>query len=141
MTLGGRTVLGGTRMKFNYFGGDGLSNRMEGEMNKTFEEITEELREAREAVAAKWAVQYRDQINQTPTVTSDTDEVNPTHYSGEEVYKAIGTVISRLELQPQSYSDLSNVLKYLLRCGLKGELQIELKKAQWYLNKLVKREE
>ena len=110
-------------------------------MNKTFAEITKELKADREAVADRWAEQYGSQINQVPTVTSDTDEVNPIHYSGEEVYKAIGTVISRLKLQPQSYSDLSNVLKYLLRCGLKGEVIIEFRKAQWYLNKLVERED
>jgi len=123
MILGGRIIPGGTRM------------------NKTFAEITKELKADREAVADRWAEQYGSQINQVPTVTSDTDEVNPIHYSGEEVYKAIGTVISRLKLQPQSYSDLSNVLKYLLRCGLKGEVIIEFRKAQWYLNKLVERED
>lgn len=120
--------------------------------HKTLEELHDGWRKSQGNAHTEWpAVQQQiNQLREPRGVTSDTvcspwgtpteDPINPSHYSGEEVYIAIGKVLSRLELQPQSYSDMSNVLKYLLRCGLKGATLEELKKAQWYLNKLVERE-
>jgi hypothetical protein len=73
------------------------------------------------------------------------DMVNPDHYKmpgNVEVYDIIGVVLSRkLGLEPQSYADLSNIIKYLLRLGAKDGVLQEIKKAKWYFDELVNREE
>lgn len=74
------------------------------------------------------------------------DAVNPEYYKefGMEVYDIIGTILERFPVDfkhYQSYADLSNVLKYLLRLGAKeGDVLVDLGKAQWYLSKLLERE-
>lgn len=67
------------------------------------------------------------------------DQVNhPSHYKsgGMEVID----VIEAFGIDRKS-GHAQNVLKYLLRAGEKGELLVDLRKAQWYLNRLVKRVE
>lgn len=66
-----------------------------------------------------------------------TDPVNhPTHYnhSGIECIQAIQASMSPEEFQGYLKG---NVMKYLWRYRYKGNPQQDLKKAAWYLNKLV----
>jgi len=80
-----------------------------------------------------------------PSDTEDTS--NPSYYKSlpkdVEVYEIIEAVVNR-DLgftEHISYSDLGHVLRYTLRLGAKnGSLQ-ELKKVQWYLSRIIEREE
>lgn len=67
------------------------------------------------------------------------DKVNhPEHYcSGEiEVIDIIKSVLGSMDLKPFESYVLGNVLKYLSRYKNKNGLE-DLKKAEWYLNKLI----
>ena len=60
------------------------------------------------------------------------DNVNsPAHYKDGGI-----ETIDFIEAQRLGYS-LGNVIKYVSRAGKKGDRLEDLKKAQWYLNKLV----
>lgn len=95
---------------------------------------------------AKAAVE-RKSLHKTwlPADTEDTS--NPSYYKSlpkdVEVYEIIEAVVNR-DLgftRHISYSDLGHVLRYTLRLGAKnGSLQ-ELKKVQWYLSRIIEREE
>ena len=95
---------------------------------------------------AKSAVE-RQALHKTwlPADTEDTS--NPSYYKSlpkdVEVYEIIEAVVNR-ELgftENISYSDLGHVLRYTLRLGAKnGSLQ-ELKKVQWYLSRIIERED
>jgi len=80
-----------------------------------------------------------------PSDTEDTS--NPSYYKSlpkdVEVYEIIEAVCNRNLgfTKNVSYSDLAHIIRYTLRLGAKnGSLQ-ELKKVQWYLGKLIEREE
>lgn len=73
------------------------------------------------------------------------DPINPDHYQlpgGIQVHELIGVVLERdIKFQyKQSYADFSNVLKYALRIGAKGDPLEQLGKMKWYLDKIVERE-
>lgn len=88
-----------------------------------------------------------EQLRKTWLPEDTEDTTNPSYYKslpkGVEVYEIIETVVNR-DLgftRNISYSDLAHILRYTLRLGIKnGSLQ-ELKKVQWYLSKLIEREE
>ena len=64
------------------------------------------------------------------------EQVNhPEHY-GEGVYEVIN-IIEHFDLG----FHLGNVVKYVLRAGKKGDALEDLKKAQFYLNRKIKRME
>ena len=95
---------------------------------------------------AKAAVE-RKSLHKTwlPSDTEDTS--NPSYYKSlpknVEVYEIIETVLNR-DLgftRHVSYSDLGHIIRYTLRLGVKnGSLQ-ELKNVQWYLSRIIEREE
>lgn len=60
---------------------------------------------------------------------------HPQHYGGSDnLYEAIKVI----EAWQLSFS-LGNVIKYVSRAGKKGNKLEDLKKAQWYLNREIKR--
>lgn len=66
------------------------------------------------------------------------EKVNhPAHYGGDTQYECIKVLKSWLS--PEEYAGFlkGNVIKYLCRQGKKDESKQELKKANWYLEKLI----
>lgn len=61
------------------------------------------------------------------------DEVNPTHYSGDLVMRVI-------EERGLDFA-LGNAVKYVCRAGSKGDKLTDLKKALWYLERAIAKEE
>jgi hypothetical protein len=57
---------------------------------------------------------------------------HPSHYGGDTTYEAI-KVIEAWQLD----FHLGNVLKHIARAGKKGDQLIDLKKAQFYLNRKI----
>lgn len=72
-----------------------------------------------------------------PEGSIDSDMVNsPDHYTHNGI-EAINVIEAKLtDEQYQGYLQ-GSVMKYLLRSNYKGKRKEDLKKAQWYLNKLV----
>lgn len=69
------------------------------------------------------------------------EEVNhPERYGGDTVYECIKVL--EAWLLPEQYKGFlrGNALKYLCRVGKKDNTVQELKKAEWYLNKLIEKE-
>ena len=69
------------------------------------------------------------------------EEVNhPERYGGDTVYECIKVL--EAQLPPEKYKGFlrGNALKYLCRVGKKDNTAQELKKAEWYLNKLIEKE-
>jgi hypothetical protein len=66
-----------------------------------------------------------------------TDEVNnPAHYTSG----GIETIdYMRAKASPEEFRGYLrlNALKYLSRAGLKGDAVVDLKKAAWYINRLI----
>ena len=66
-----------------------------------------------------------------------TDEVNsPSHYTSG----GIETIdYMRAKASPEEFRGYLrlNALKYLSRAGLKGDAVVDLKKAAWYINRLI----
>lgn len=70
-----------------------------------------------------------------------TEEVNhPERYGGDTTYECIKVL--EAWLPPEQYKGFlrGNALKYLCRVGKKDETVQELKKAKWYLEKLIEKE-
>jgi hypothetical protein len=66
-----------------------------------------------------------------------TDEINsPKHYSFADVPFEVIDVIEAYT--PHDFR-LANVLKYVCRCEYKGHKLKDLKKAQWYLNRVIEK--
>ncbi len=68
------------------------------------------------------------------------DAVNhPSHYTDRKM-EAIEIIelIIETEKNPKVSYNMSNVLKYLLRFRSKGKAIEDLRKAQWYLNRMIK---
>lgn len=67
------------------------------------------------------------------TVNATSDPINPAHYQGAvqciEAIESLGI--------GEAYCQ-ANAIKYLWRLGKKGEALEDAKKAQWYINRLVK---
>ena len=69
------------------------------------------------------------------------EEVNHTErYGGDTVNEWIKVL--EAQLPPEQYKGFlrGNALKYLCRVGKKDNTVQELKKAEWYLNKLIEKE-
>lgn len=73
-----------------------------------------------------------------PNVAERADQVNrPLHYNYGKV-ETIDYIMQVGALYPGHQAVLvGNVLKYLSRAPLKGDKEKDLKKAMWYLNKLI----
>jgi hypothetical protein len=70
----------------------------------------------------------------TPShVTGDDGVDHPPHYGGDTTYEAI-KVIEAWDLG----FCLGNAVKYICRSGLKGTRLSDLKKARWYLDRVIK---
>lgn len=62
------------------------------------------------------------------------DNINhPSHYNTGKI-----EVIDYIEDQDLNFH-LGNVIKYISRAGKKGDTLEDLKKAQWYLNRYIKK--
>lgn len=69
------------------------------------------------------------------------EEVNhPERYGGDTIYECIKVL--EAWLSPEEYKGFlkGNAIKYLCRAGKKDEIIQELKKANWYINKLIEKE-
>lgn len=73
-----------------------------------------------------------------PNVAERADQVNrPLHYNYGKV-ETIDYIMQVCALYPGHQAALvANVIKYVSRAPLKGDKEKDLKKAQWYLNKLI----
>lgn len=60
-------------------------------------------------------------------------DVNPSHYSGDLVMRVI-------EARGLDFA-LGNAVKYVCRAGSKGDKLTDLKKALWYLERAIAKEE
>lgn len=76
--------------------------------------------------------------NDEPNVAERADLVNkPLHYNYGKV-ETIDYIMQVCALYPGHQAALvANVVKYVSRAPLKGDKEKDLKKAQWYLNKLI----
>ena len=84
---------------------------------------------------------FKDEDIEKHETTSNHDAVNhPQHYtkSGIECIDAIDSVTSGYERPGHGYY-AGQVLKYIWRAPFKGQYLQDLEKAQWYLNRLVKK--
>ena len=69
------------------------------------------------------------------------EEVNhPERYGGDTVYECIKVLEAWLPPEQCKGFLRGNALKYLCRVGKKDNTVQELKKAEWYLNKLIEKE-
>ena len=82
-----------------------------------------------------WSEYYEPEC---PTHDTVEDKVNsPLHYAYGKI-EVIDFIMQVGAIYPGHQAVLvGNVLKYLSRAPLKGDKEKDLKKAQWYLNKLV----
>lgn len=65
------------------------------------------------------------------------DRVNhPPHYGGDSTYEAIKVI----EAWGLDFC-LGNAVKYISRAGKKGDALEDLKKARWYIDRLIQRME
>lgn len=62
---------------------------------------------------------------------------HPEHYNGDSPYECIKVLKSWMTNEQYEGFLLGNTLKYLCRLGKKDAKVQELKKASWYLNKLI----
>ena len=101
-------------------------------MTKTFREAEEEFRELMETVNKK--------IGAINSVTTTDNIKNPSHYvseSGIEVFDVQEAFIHELKGMAASY--WCNIVKYILRFQRKNGVE-DLKKAKYYLEKLIEEE-
>lgn len=62
---------------------------------------------------------------------------NPSHYNAGE-FEAIDVIEDVIQFYPPEHAfSVGNVIGYLVRAPHKGEMLTDLKKSQWYLNRLV----
>jgi hypothetical protein len=104
---------------------------------------TETWKQLDEKVAGKPAAQMREHTALKPMVDAINDMVNhPPHYNAGKI-----ETIDVIEDIGQHYESpvhailAGNVIKYISRAPLKGDYLESLKKAQWYLNRLVAKAE
>lgn len=62
---------------------------------------------------------------------------HPEHYGGDTQYECIKVLKAWLSKDEYEGFLKGNAIKYLCRCGKKDSDLQELKKASWYLNKLI----
>jgi len=84
------------------------------------------------------------EITDMPTASLKKEKVDmvnkPPHYEfafGLEVIDVIDKAIEKNMLDPVDAYNYGQVLKYLLRCGCKGNMLQDLRKSQFYLNRLI----
>ena len=68
------------------------------------------------------------------------DNVNPSHYKQGKVECIDAIESATINKRGLDAVCTSNVIKYLWRCESKGGVE-DMKKAQWYLNKMIERYE
>lgn len=70
------------------------------------------------------------------------EEVNhPERYGGDITYECIKVLEAWMPKEQYKGFLRGNIIKYLCRVGKKDETVQELKKAKWYLEKLIEKEE
>ena len=70
------------------------------------------------------------------------DEVNaPSHYGSGKTHETINVLEEWLSGQELRGFCLGNAIKYLSRAGKKGSYLTDLKKARWYIDRLIAEEE
>lgn len=63
------------------------------------------------------------------------DAVNPVHYKSSSAHcTGCNKTLECIDVTRYMNFNLGNVIKYIWRAGLKGDLLEQLHKAQWYLN-------
>lgn len=62
---------------------------------------------------------------------------HPLHYGGDTPYECIKVLFNWLSIEEYRGFLHGNAIKYLCRTGKKDETVQELKKAVWYINKLI----
>lgn len=84
------------------------------------------------------ADEYYDGVDYNQFAKPTEDQVNsPLHYNYGKV-ETIDYIMQVCALYPGHQAALvANVVKYVSRAPLKGDKEKDLKKAQWYLNKLL----
>jgi hypothetical protein len=84
--------------------------------------------------SSEFILNYFEKAEDKPAVS---DSVNhPPHYAGQ--IEAIDYILQVAATYPGNEAALvANVIKYVSRATRKGDKAKDLKKAQWYLNKLV----
>ena len=81
-------------------------------------------------------------VEMVKSLNRKNEEVNhPERYGGDTTYECIKVLEAWLPEEQYKGFLRGNALKYLCRVGKKDEILQELKKAQWYLNKLIEKEE
>ena len=70
-----------------------------------------------------------------------TEEINhPERYGGDTTYECIKVLEAWLPTEQYKVFLRGNAIKYLCRAGKKDDVAKELKKAAWYVNKLIEKE-
>jgi len=68
------------------------------------------------------------------------DEVNkPEHYNSSPAKCECGATIECITVTEHMGFNLGNCVKYIWRCGLKGNKIQDLQKARWYLDREIRR--
>ena len=87
---------------------------------------------------AEWT---NNDVEMAKSLNQKKEEVNhPERYGGDTTYECIKVLEAWLPAEQYKGFLRGNALKYLCRVGKKDETVQELKKAQWYLNKLIETE-
>lgn len=89
-------------------------------------------------------IEYMDEhLSNSKTISSSNNVNHPLHYNhgGTETIEVIKERLSENQWNAYEGGLLFNVYKYIDRAPYKGKLLEDLKKAQWYLNKLIEENE
>lgn len=77
-------------------------------------------------------------VNTKGTGIMKKEEINhPARYGGDTVYECIKVLKAWLPVEEYKGFLRGNAIKYLCRAGKKDEVVQELKKAKWYIDKLI----
>mgnify|MGYP004544921049 CR=1 FL=1 len=72
----------------------------------------------------------------------ETEYINhPEHYGGDSIFECVKVLKAWLPEEEYRGFLRGNAIKYLCRLGKKDEAAQELKKARWYIDKLIEEEE
>jgi hypothetical protein len=109
----------------------------------TKRELTDAQKIAERTLKAIWATQPKPEPEPVvkQSLTTESDPVNPSHYK-QLPAETIDIIEAAIENAPSNkVAGLHwQVLKYALRCWFKNGIE-DLKKARWYLDRLIQEEE
>ena len=86
--------------------------------------------------AGTWEVRCERSLYKTVPTPIKSDSINPDHYKHGEIETIDYIFAVTLEMNPQHAFLVGNILKYISRFHKKNGLE-DVKKAEWYLNKLI----